>query len=85
MLYSEQSLCPAQVLHEQKGWDHQQGDMHMIAAGLGCKKALVGTEWANYHLGCTDKLMDSSESKQVFAVCWLRMLTTASLLMSGHD
>ena len=25
------------------GWGHPQGDMHMVAAGLGCESAMVGT------------------------------------------
>ena len=25
------------------GWDHPQGDMHMVAARLGCQSAMVGT------------------------------------------
>ena len=29
------------------GWDHLQGDMHRVAARLGCKSAIVGTRWAN--------------------------------------
>ena len=24
---------------------HQQGDMHMVAAGLSCQSAMVGTVW----------------------------------------
>ena len=24
-------------------WDHKQGDMHMVAAKLGCERAMVGT------------------------------------------
>ena len=36
-----------------KGWDrgrwmgHPQGDMHMVAARLGCQSAIVRTRWAN--------------------------------------
>ena len=25
------------------GWGHPQGDMHMVAARLGCKSTMVGT------------------------------------------
>ena len=25
------------------GWGHPQGDMHMVAAGLSCQSAMVGT------------------------------------------
>ena len=28
------------------GWGHPQGAVHMAAARLGCKVAVVGTEWA---------------------------------------
>ena len=28
------------------GWGHPQGVVHMAAARLGCKRAMVGTEWA---------------------------------------
>ena len=31
------------------GWGHQQGAVHMAAARLGCKRAMVGTGWANSH------------------------------------
>ena len=27
------------------GWGHPQGDMHMVAARLGCQSAMVGTGW----------------------------------------
>ena len=35
---------------------HPQGDMHMVAARLGCKSAMVGTGWANPHPGSMDRL-----------------------------
>ena len=38
------------------GWGHPQGDMHMVAARLGCQSAMVGTGWANSCLGCMDRL-----------------------------
>ena len=34
------------------GWGHPQGDMHMVAARLGCQSAMVGTGWANSCSGC---------------------------------
>ena len=34
------------------GW----GDMHMVAARLGCQSAMVGTGWANSCPGCMDRL-----------------------------
>ena len=33
-----------------------QGDMHMVAARLGCKSTMVGTRWANPCPGCMDRL-----------------------------
>ena len=38
------------------GWGHPQGDMHMVAAGLGSESAMIGTVWANSCPGCTDRL-----------------------------
>ena len=38
------------------GWSHPQGDMHMVAARLGCKRAMVGTGWATSHPDCMDRL-----------------------------
>ena len=38
------------------GWDHPQGDMHMVAPRLGCKSTVVGTGWANSCPGCMDRL-----------------------------
>jgi len=29
------------------GWCHLQGAVHMVAARLGCERALIGTGWAN--------------------------------------
>ena len=37
-------------------WGHPQGDMHMVAAGLSCQSAMVGTMWANSCPGCMDRL-----------------------------
>ena len=33
-------------------WCHLQGDMHMVAARLGCQRAMVGTGWINSCPGC---------------------------------
>ena len=30
--------------------------MHMVAARLGCKRAMVGTGWATSHPDCMDRL-----------------------------
>ena len=32
------------------GWDHLQGDMHMVAVVAVCRSALVGTGWSNFAL-----------------------------------
>ena len=37
------------------GWDHLQDSVHMAAARLGCKRAMIGTKWANSHPGYTDR------------------------------
>ena len=37
-------------------WGHPQGDMHVVAAGLGCKRTMVATRLANFHLGCMKEL-----------------------------
>ena len=50
------------VLRQQKWrdggvkWGYLQGDMHMAAARLGCKRTMVGTRWANSHPGCMNRL-----------------------------
>ena len=31
---------------QEEVWDHKQGDMHMVAAKLGCERAMVGTGYA---------------------------------------
>ena len=38
------------------GWGHPQGAVHIAAARLGCKKAMVGTGWANSRPGCMSRL-----------------------------
>ena len=37
------------------GWGHPQGDMHMVAARLGCERAMVGTGLGTSHPDCTDR------------------------------
>ena len=37
------------------GWCHLQGVVHMAAARLGCKRAMVGIEWANSCPGCMNR------------------------------
>ena len=38
------------------GWGHPQGDIHMVAARLGCERAMVGTGWATSRRECMDRL-----------------------------
>ena len=38
------------------GLGHSQGAVHMVAARLGCKWAVVGTGWANSHPVCMNGL-----------------------------
>ena len=38
------------------GWGHLQGDMHMVAARIGFKKAIVGTRWSTYRPDCMERL-----------------------------
>ena len=44
-------LCAGSVSAEKGGtggggWGQPQGDIHMVAARLGCERAMVGTGWA---------------------------------------
>ena len=39
---------------------HPQGDMHMVAARVGCKSAMVGTSWANSLIVLTVRIQDFS-------------------------
>lgn len=54
----------ARVLYQQKGgtgggwWCHMQSAVHMVAAKLGCKRAMVGTGWAHSHPGCVNRLRE---------------------------
>ena len=38
------------------GWGHPQGGVHVAVARLGCKGAIVVTEWANSRPGCMNML-----------------------------
>ena len=38
---------------------HLQGDMLIVAARLGCERAMVGTRWANSHPCCIDRLRNT--------------------------
>ena len=45
------------ILCEQVGQrEVAQGDMHMVAAKLGCQNVMIGTGWANSCPGCMDRL-----------------------------
>ena len=35
---------------------HPQGDMHMVAARLGCERDMFGTRWATSHPDCMERL-----------------------------
>ena len=37
-------------------WGHLQGDMHMVAARLGCQSAMIGSGWVNSCSGYMDRL-----------------------------
>ena len=68
----------------------------MVAVVRGRRNGLVGTGWANSCLGCTNVVRKcyshlvgaSFLAVKAFrlrtGVCWPRMLTIASWLMSGH-
>ena len=38
------------------GWGHPQGAVHMVAARVGCKRAMVRIGWATSHHDCVDRL-----------------------------
>ena len=71
--------------------------MHMVAARLGCKSAMVRTRWANSHPGCMDRLRKcyshllggsflAGKAAYALSGCLTppRVLTVACSLMSGH-
>ena len=39
------------------GWGYPQGDMHMVAAILGCERVMDGTGWANLCPDCMNRLI----------------------------
>ena len=41
------------------GWGHLEGAVHMEAARHSCKRAMVGTKWANPHWGCMNGLRNA--------------------------
>ena len=45
-------LCVGSASAERVGWVHLLGAIHMAAAWLGWKMAMVDTGWANPHPGC---------------------------------
>ena len=62
----------------------------MVAVVAVCRNVLVGTGWSNSCLVCTNRLrkhcchLVGSAVKAFSDVCWTRMLTKQSLLMSRH-
>ena len=78
------------------GWCHPQGAVHMAAARLGCKRAMVGTEWANCHPGYMnrrrkryshllgDSFLGGKAAWDLNGYLPPRMLTIACSLMSGR-
>ena len=71
-----------------------QGDMHMVAARLGCERVMVGTGWANSHPGCMHRLRNHCShlvegSRLARKAAWalsecMTTKTAACSLMSGH-
>ena len=49
-----------------KWWDRERcvdylhSAMHIVAARLGCKGAMVGTEWASFHPSCMNGLKNTT-------------------------
>ena len=66
------------------GWSSPQGDIHMVAARLGCERAMVGTRWATSRSDCMDRLRKhcspcgSWKAACVLSWCmtWLRIVTS---------
>ena len=65
--------------------------MLMVVASLGCKRTMVGTEWANYHSGCMNRLRKCYShllgkfisGREGLLGSERRMMTIACSLMSG--
>ena len=69
----------------------------MVAAWLGCKRSVVGTEWANSHPGCMNELrkhytltlrcsfLAGKATWVLSRCCRPRLLTIACSLTSEHD
>ena len=51
-----QVLCQQNRWTSGGGWGHPQSAVHMVAARLGCERAVVGTGWATSHPDCTNRL-----------------------------
>ena len=77
---------------------YTKGANSMVAFGLGCRKALAGTEWAISLLLCINRLRKQSSGLTCmgspfltmplfFSVCmgghWLRVMSIENSLMSG--
>ena len=50
------SPCRELIFGGEGSLGHSQGAVHMVAARLDCKTAMVGTTLANSHLGCIIEL-----------------------------
>ena len=55
------------------GWGHLQGDMHTVAARLGCQRAMLGIRWVNSHPGYMDSLRENT------------ILSSCRVLISGKE
>jgi len=62
----------------------RKGDIHMVAARLGCERAMAGTRWATSRSDCMDRLRKhyspcgSWKAACVLSWCmtWLRIVTS---------
>ena len=53
--YSRTGSASAERVEKVGRVTHMQGAVHMATARLGCKRAMVGTEWAIFRPDCTNK------------------------------
>ena len=67
------------------GCDHPQGAVHMVAAMLGYKRTMVGTEWTSSHPRCMDRSRKHySNLYGVSALVYIFQSTIACALISGR-
>ena len=55
--------------------DYLHSAMHIVAAGLGCKVAMVGTEWASFHPSCMNGLENTTPAGKAVWVLSKYLLT----------